>query len=81
MREELPHRIKKLIVPALERGYVTRDALNAVMPPDDYTSEEIEDMLGALSSKGIAIVDTELEGAVFKTGATPSEGVRCCNFC
>jgi hypothetical protein len=81
MREELAYNIKKLVGRALEQGYVTHDALNAAMPPDEYTTEEIEEMLGVLSSKGIAIVDTESEGAVSKKRSNHGEVMRCCSFC
>lgn len=81
MCEELSHSIKKLVAQAWEQGYVTHDALNAVMPPDEYTSKEIEEMLGALSSEGIVIVDTESEGAISKKRVTHGEVMRCCSFC
>jgi hypothetical protein len=80
MREELAYNIKKLVGRALQ-GYVTHDALNAAMPPDEYTTEEIKEMLGVLSSKGITIVDTEAEGAISKKGVTHGEVIRCCSFC
>ena len=35
--------VKKLIAKGKERGYITIDELNAVMPPDDSASEQIED--------------------------------------
>ena len=41
--------VKKLIARAKERGYVTYDELNAVLPSDQTSSEQIEDVMAALS--------------------------------
>jgi RNA polymerase primary sigma factor len=51
--------VKKLIKAAKARGYVTFDALNAVLPQEQNTSEQIEDVLSMLSDMGITVVDNE----------------------
>lgn len=58
--------VKKMIARGRERGYVTYDELNAAMPPDDVSSEQIEDTMSMLSEMGINVVDSEdpEEGAV-----------------
>ena len=45
--------IKKMVARGQERGYVTYDELNAAMPTEEYTSEQIEDITSQLSEKGI----------------------------
>jgi RNA polymerase primary sigma factor len=51
--------IKKMTARGLERGYVTYDELNAAMPAEEYTSEQIEDIMSQLSEKGINLVESE----------------------
>ncbi|EJF94541.1 RNA polymerase sigma factor RpoD [Bartonella taylorii] len=53
--------IKKMIKLAKKNGYVTMDELNAVLPSDEVTSEQIEDILAMLSEMGINVVDDEDE--------------------
>jgi RNA polymerase primary sigma factor len=38
--------VKRLIAKGKERGYITFDELNAVLPPDQMSSEQIEESLG-----------------------------------
>jgi RNA polymerase primary sigma factor len=51
--------IKKMVARGQERGYVTYDELNAAMPTEEYTSEQIEDITSMLSEKGINLVESE----------------------
>jgi uncharacterized protein YllA (UPF0747 family) len=51
--------VKKMIAHAKERGNVTYDELNAVLPPDQTSQEQIEDTLAILSVMGIAVIDRE----------------------
>ncbi|MDB5395373.1 MAG: polymerase sigma factor RpoD [Rhodospirillales bacterium] len=51
--------IKKMIARGQERGYVTYDELNAAMPAEEYTSEQIEDTMSMLSEKGVNLVESE----------------------
>jgi len=37
--------VKRLIAKGKERGYITFDELNAVLPPDQNSSEQIEDVM------------------------------------
>ena len=41
--------VKKMIAEARERGYITYDQLNNVLPPDQVSSEQIEDVMSMLS--------------------------------
>ncbi len=56
--------IKKMIAEARERGYITYDQLNHVLPPEQVSSEQIEDVMSMLSEMGINIIeDDEAEDA------------------
>ncbi len=51
--------IKKMIASGKERGYVTYDDLNAALPPDQVSSEQIEDTMSMLSEMGVNVVENE----------------------
>ncbi len=51
--------VKRLIARGRERGYITFDELNAVLPPDQVSSEQIEDIMATLSEMGIQVVENE----------------------
>ena len=51
--------IKKMISVARERGYITYDELNEVLPPDQVSSEQIEDVMSMLSEMGINIIEAD----------------------
>jgi RNA polymerase primary sigma factor len=55
--------VKKMIKQAKKRGYVTYEQLNAVMPSEEVTSEQIEDILAMLNEMGINVVETEADEA------------------
>ncbi|MBS4075388.1 RNA polymerase sigma factor RpoD [Ameyamaea chiangmaiensis] len=51
--------VKRLIAKGRERGYITFDELNAVLPQDQMSSEQIEDVMALLSEMGIQVVENE----------------------
>jgi RNA polymerase primary sigma factor len=51
--------IKKMLARGKERGYVTYDELNAALPPDQFSSEQIEDTMAQLNEMGINVVENE----------------------
>jgi len=51
--------VKKLIKAGKAAGYVTIDQLNAVLPSEEVTSEQIEDTMAMLSDMGITVVESE----------------------
>src|SRR6059058_5480888 len=51
--------IKKMVVRGKERGYLTYDELNAALPPDQVSSEQIEDTMTMLSELGINLIESE----------------------
>ena len=51
--------IRKMVARGKERGYVTYDDLNAALPADQVSSEQIEDTMAMLSEAGINVVESE----------------------
>jgi RNA polymerase primary sigma factor len=51
--------IKKMVARGKERGYLTYDELNAALPTDQVSSEQIEDTMTMLSELGINVVENE----------------------
>ena len=45
--------VKRLVAKGKERGYITFDELNTILPPDQNSSEQIEDLMASLSEMGI----------------------------
>ncbi|MCL6740213.1 RNA polymerase sigma factor RpoD [Sphingomonas sp. RB56-2] len=50
--------IKKLIARAKKKGVITYDELNEALPQDQMSSEQIEDIMSAISEMGVNIVET-----------------------
>ncbi|MEM9139058.1 MAG: RNA polymerase sigma factor RpoD [Pseudomonadota bacterium] len=53
--------VKKMIAKAKARGYITYDELNRVLPQDQYSSEQIEDVMSLLSEMGVNVVESDGE--------------------
>lgn len=51
--------VKRMIKSAKKRGFVTYDELNSVLPSEEVTSEQIEDILAMLNEMGINVVEAE----------------------
>src|SRR5882672_6956550 len=51
--------VKKMIKAAKKRGYVTHDQINAVLPSEEVTSDQIEDVFAMISEMGINVVENE----------------------
>ena len=51
--------VRKMIARAKQRGYVTYDELNKVLPSDKVSSEQIEDTMSMLSEMGINVIESE----------------------
>ena len=67
--------LKKLVQKGKERGYVTYDELNAALPPDEVSSEQIEDTMAMLSEAGVNVVEAE-EQEEAPAAATPTEPAK-----
>src|ERR671912_534629 len=50
--------IKKLLARAKKRGVITYEELNEALPQDQMSSEQIEDVMSAISEMGVNIVET-----------------------
>ncbi|MCT6870871.1 MAG: RNA polymerase sigma factor RpoD [Bartonella sp.] len=60
--------VKKMIKVAKKRGFVTMDELNAVLPSEEVTSEQIEDTMAMLSDMGINVVEDDEEAEADSEG-------------
>ena len=51
-------KIKALIKKGQSAGFVTHDELNAALPQEELTSEQIEDVMSALSEMAVSVVES-----------------------
>ena len=51
--------VKRMIKVAKKRGFVTYDELNEVLPSDQHSSDQIEDIYAMLNEMGINVVETD----------------------
>ena len=65
--------VKRMIKIAKKRGWVTQDELNAVLPSEEISSDQIEDMTAMLSEMGINVVDGEDTEEAEKEGGETAE--------
>jgi RNA polymerase primary sigma factor len=63
--------VKKMIADARERGFITMAQLNAVLPPDQVSSDQIEDILSMLDEMGIRVSEEDEEA---EEGEAPVAG-------
>src|SRR6516164_2974374 len=54
--------VKKMIKQAKKRGFVTFDQLNEVLPSDQTSPEQIEDIMSMLSDMGINVTEADDSG-------------------
>jgi RNA polymerase primary sigma factor len=72
--------VKRMIKLAKKRGYVTYDELNEVLPSDQNSSDQIEDIYAMLNEMGINVVESEdadserPEGSSDDSGGDDEEG-------
>src|SRR5688572_16525222 len=55
--------IKKLIAKAKRKGYVTVDELNEALPQDQMSTDQIEDIMSAISEMGVNVVESDEDAA------------------
>jgi len=53
--------VKKMIKAAKTRGFVTHEELNKVLPSEEFSADQIEDIMSQLSEMGISVVESEEE--------------------
>jgi RNA polymerase primary sigma factor len=51
--------VKRMIKAAKKRGYVTMDELNEVLPSEQVSGDQIEDIMAMLNDMGINVVETD----------------------
>ncbi|AGT09283.1 RNA polymerase sigma factor RpoD [Paracoccus aminophilus] len=71
--------VKRMIAEGRERGFITYDQLNAVLPPDQVSSDQIEDVMSMLSEMDIRVVESDEDSDDSETGgqlATTGSGSR-----
>ena len=71
--------VKRMIKAAKETGFVTYDALNAVLPPEEFSSEQIEDIMSMLSQMGITVVETDDGEGEGDSEDSDEEGTKAAN--
>ena len=64
--------ITKILARGRERGYLTYAELNAALPTDQVSSEQIEDTTTMLSEQGITVIESEEQTAA-ETGDADGE--------
>jgi RNA polymerase primary sigma factor len=67
--------IKKLIARAKKKGVITYDELNEALPQDQMSSEQIEDIMSAISEMGVNIVETSDDSDDDEKEAEPEDEV------
>jgi RNA polymerase primary sigma factor len=60
--------VKKMIARAKQRGFVTLDELNKVLPSERVSSEQIEDTMAMLNDMGINVTEAEEKDEEGETG-------------
>jgi RNA polymerase primary sigma factor len=64
--------VKRMVARGKERGYVTYEELNNALPPEQVSSEQIEDTMSLLSEMGISVIESD-EG---EEGQAPAEAAE-----
>ncbi len=67
--------VKKLIKTGKDKGFLTYDQINAAIPAEDFSSEQIEDAMATISDVGVQLVESEddvdseeSEGSEYQSG-------------
>ncbi len=67
--------VKKLLTKAKRKGYLTVDELNEALPQDQMTTDQIEDVMSAISEMGVNIVENDEEAEAEKAEAAEVEEI------
>jgi len=65
--------VKKLLTKAKKKGYITVDELNEALPQDKMNTDQIEDVMSAISEMGVNIVENDEEAEAEKEQAAEVE--------
>jgi RNA polymerase primary sigma factor len=72
--------IRKMVARGKERGYVTFDEVNAALPTEQVSPEQIEDTLAMLNEQGINVVESEETDEAAATEGDGENEVRAGNL-
>jgi len=74
--EKLTHvsEINQLVSQGKEKGYLTYEEVNDVLPSDVVTPDQIDDLMALFSENEIAIVDTSLKGEKIASSKESKKG-------
>ena len=56
--------VKKLIDIGKEKGYLTYDELNDILPPDIFSADQIDDVMSIFGEMDIEVIDSNRQGAL-----------------
>jgi RNA polymerase primary sigma factor len=59
VKSDLSKIAKSLIEKGKKAGFITHDQLNAALPAEDFSSDQIEDIMSNISDAGITIVESD----------------------
>ena len=59
LMDNINQAVKNLIKKGKERGFLTYDEVNAALPQEEMSSEQIEDIMSALNEMGVNVVENE----------------------
>ncbi|MGE0828492.1 MAG: RNA polymerase sigma factor RpoD [Hyphomonadaceae bacterium] len=68
--------VKKMIKAAKTRGFVTHEELAKVLPSEEFSADQIEDVMAQLSDMGINVVDSEEEAETQEEDTTRAVATR-----
>jgi len=66
--------VKKLLAKAKRRGFLTYDELNEALPQDQMSTDQIEDVMSAISEMGVNIVENDEDAAEEDEATTDGGG-------
>ena len=58
--------IKRVLVQARERGFVTHDEINAALPEDEISPEVVDELIAMFEEMGVSVGGGEANGAAAK---------------
>jgi RNA polymerase primary sigma factor len=65
--------VKQLIKKGKERGFVSHDEINAALPQDEFTTDQIEDVMTAITDGGVQVVESEGDAEESGDGEKPEK--------
>ena len=74
LMDSMNNAVRKMLAKGKEKGFVTLTELNAVLPQEQMSADQIEDTMAALNEMGINVVDNDEEQE--ETEDSPEEETR-----